>query len=148
MSDSHLALGGVLLHAKPLVQLVFAGLIVAIAYAAFVYLRGVLARRDQRPGGLTFLAALAVGGPLIGLFGAAYGLLDMSIGIANVRPEPSLTVLAPGFAEAALSVALGLLAGAIATIGHRHLTGRAQTLAQTAARTAEGSPAHLARAMT
>jgi hypothetical protein len=145
MSDSHLALGGVLLHAKPLVQLIFAGLIVAIAYAAVVYLRGVLARRDQRPGGMAFLSALAAGGPLIGLFGAAYGLLDMSIGIANVRPEPTLTVLAPGFAEAALSVALGLLAGAIAVIGHRHLTARRQGDAAARSAAAADPSAHMAR---
>jgi len=33
-------------------------------------------------------------------------------------------MLAPGFAEALLCVCLGLLAGAIAVIGHRHLTGK------------------------
>jgi hypothetical protein len=117
-------------HAKPIVMLVFAGLILATAYAAFIYIGGVATRRGERPRGLAFLAALAAGGPLIGLFGAAYGILDMCIGIANVRPAPTVTVLAPGYAEAALSVALGLLAGAIAVIGHRHLGMRLEPLAQ------------------
>lgn len=144
--DQRLNLGGIILHAKPLIMLVFAGLVIAIAYGAFVYIRGVIARGDQRPEGLTFLSALAAGGPLFGLFGAAYGLLDMSIGIANVRPSPSVTELAPGFAEAGLSVALGLLAGAIGVVGYRHLTGRTQSAAVAAPAAPEASPAHHARA--
>lgn len=138
---------GVFAHAKPVVMLIFAGLVVAIAYAAFVYIRGVVARRDQRPAGLVFLSALASGGPLVGFFGAAYGVADMFIGVANVRPTPNLTVLAPGFAEAGFCVTLGLLAGAIGVIGHRHLTGRAERLGQPAPALAEAAPTHLARAV-
>jgi hypothetical protein len=144
--ERRLAIGGVFTHAKPLIMLIFAGLIVAIAYAAFVYIRGLIARRGQPVGGLVFLSALSAGGPLIGVFGAAYGLLDMSIGIANVRPEATLIVLAPGFAEAMLSISLGLLAGAIATVGHRHLSGRGQAMGQSASvAPADGPPTHLAR---
>jgi hypothetical protein len=144
--EHRLAIGGVFTHAKPLIMLIFAGLIVAIAYAAFVYIRGLIARRGQPVGGLVFLSALSAGGPLIGVFGAAYGLLDMSIGIANVRPEATLVVLAPGFAEAMLSISLGLLAGAIATVGHRHLSGRGQAMGQSASvAPADGPPTHLAR---
>jgi biopolymer transport protein ExbB/TolQ len=93
-------------------------------YAAFVYIRGVTTRRDQRPRGLAFLSALAVGAPLIGAFGAAYGMVDVCIGIANKRPSATLIMLAPGFAEATLCITLGLLAAAIAVVGHRHLEGR------------------------
>jgi len=144
-----LTLMGVLTHAKPLVQLVFAGLVVAIAYAAFVYIRGIVARRDERAGGLVFLAALAAAGPLIGFFGAAYGLLDMSIGIANKRPSATLIMLAPGYAEAGLCAALGLLAGAIAVIGHRHLKARLDAAEQTAPAAARPAPpsSHPARAI-
>nr|MEA2798456.1 hypothetical protein [Phenylobacterium sp.] len=144
-----LNLMGVLTHAKPLVQLVFAGLIVAIAYAAFVYIRRIVARRDERAGGLAFLAALAAGGPLIGFFGAAYGLLDMCIGIANTRPSATLVMLAPGYAEAALCAALGLLAGAIAVIGHRHLNARLDAVGEAAPATARDAPSssHPARAI-
>ena len=144
-----LNLMGVLTHAKPLVQLVFAGLIVAIAYAAFVYIRGIVARRDERAGGPTFLAALAAGGPLVGFFGATYGLLDMCIGIANKRPSATLVMLAPGFAEAALCAALGLLAGAIAVIGHRHLKARLDAVSEAAPAAARGAPSssHPARAI-
>lgn len=130
-------------NAKPVVQLVLAGLVVAIVYAAFAYGRGLIVRRYTPGGGSTFLCAMAGGGPLIGLFGASYDMLDSFIGMANVRPAPSLSILAPGLAEAALCLTLGLLAGAVATIGSRHLTGRAQT----AGLAAEGPPAHLARAI-
>jgi hypothetical protein len=129
---------GVLSQAKPVVMLVLLGLVVAIVYAAFVYIRGVVAPRDRRPSGLVFLSALASGGPLVGLFAAAYGVADMFVGVANVRPTPSLTVLAPGFAEAGFCVTLGLLAGAIATVGHRHLTGR--TLGSPATAPAAATP--------
>lgn len=122
--DQRLSLGGILSHAKPLILLIVAALVVTIAYAAFVYIRGVIARRDDHIGGLVFLSALAAGGPMIGFFGAAYDLLDICIGIANKRPSATLIMLAPGFAEAGLCACLGLLAGAIAVIGHRHLTGK------------------------
>jgi len=147
LRHSNLTLIDVVTHAKPLVMLVFAGLIVATAYAAFVYIRGVISRRGERPSGLAFLAALASGGPLIGLFGATYGLLDMCIGIANVQPSPSVAVLAPGYAEAALSVTLGLLAGAVAVIGHRHLQARLDTPTQSEPAVAAPSarPSDLAR---
>lgn len=145
-TPSSLTVIDVFTHAKPVVMLAFAGLIVATAYAAFVYIAGLAARRSERPRGLTFLAALAAGGPLIGLFGAAYGILDMCIGIANVRPAPSVTVLAPGYAEAALSVTLGLLAGAVAVIGHRHLMARLEPLPQSDLAAAPSArPSDLAR---
>ena len=146
--EHRLAIGGVFTHAKPLIMLIFAGLIVSIAYAAFVYVRGLVTRRGQPVGGLVFLSALSGGGLLNGAFGAAYGLLDMSIGIANVRPEATLVVLAPGFAEAMLSISLGLLASAVATVGHRHLTGRSQAAGQSASIAAtEAPPTHLSRAI-
>ena len=139
-----LTLLGIFAHAKPVVQLLIAGLVVAIGYAAFVYIRGLVGRRDLRVGGQGFLFALAGGGPLIGLFGAAYGMLDSFIGVANVRPTPSLSILAPGLAAALLCVCLGLLAGAAGIIG---LSGRAQAIAHATPASADAPPAHLARAI-
>jgi hypothetical protein len=145
-TESRLTIGGVFTHAKPLIILIFAGLIVSIAYAAFVYIRGVMARRDQQIPGLTFLSALSAGGPMIGLFGASYGLLDMCIGIANKRPSATLIMLAPGYAEAMLCICLGLLAGAVALVGHRHLSGRMLSAAKASAAAPAAPPAALARA--
>lgn len=123
-----LTLMGVFAHAHPVVQLVFAGLLIATVAAVIIWLLQ-LARLGQRRadglgGAVAFLSALSAAGPLIGLFGAAYGLLDSFIGVANVRPVPSLSILAPGYAEAALSICLGLLAAAVAAVAHRHLKAR------------------------
>jgi biopolymer transport protein ExbB/TolQ len=67
------------------------------------------------------LSSVLVAAPLFGLTAAAYGLLDMSIGIANVRPTPDLTILAPGLAEASLCILLGLLAASLAAAFRAHL---------------------------
>lgn len=117
---------GLVTHAKPVVMLVLVGLAVSTVIASLIWI-GELAGRTAGRGGRTFLHALAGSGPTLGLFGAAYGVMDSFIGVANVRPVPSLSILAPGYAEALLSVSLGLLAGAIATIAHRHLNGRQPT---------------------
>ena len=66
---------------------------------------------------------------LLGFFAASYTLLAMFLGIANTRPAPSLTLLAPGFAEATLAVMLGLLAATLAVIAERHLEARVRRAA-------------------
>jgi hypothetical protein len=137
---------GIVAHAKPVVMLVLAGLAVSTVVASLVWI-GELAGRTAGRGGRTFLHTLTAAGPLIGLFGAAYGLMDMFIGISNVRPTPALGILAPGFAEALLSVTLGLLAGAIAMIGHRHLTARLQAADVKSARVSPEPGVHAARAL-
>jgi biopolymer transport protein ExbB/TolQ len=115
----HLTLIDVFAHAKPVVQvflfLLFMLLIAAVAVWA-VQLSG---RRGGQ--GETILSSVLVAAPLFGLTAAAYGLLDMSIGIANVQPEPNLTILAPGFAEASLCILLGLLAASLAAAFRAHL---------------------------
>lgn len=60
----------------------------------------------------------------VGFLAASYVLFAGFLGISNVRPTPSLTVLAPGFAEAMLAIMLGLLATALAVICERHLEAR------------------------
>ena len=57
----------------------------------------------------------------LGFLTASYVLFAGFLGIANVRPAPTLTIMAPGFAEATLAVMLGLLASALAVICERHL---------------------------
>jgi hypothetical protein len=127
-ADQRLTLLRVLADAKPVVQVVLAGLVLALAAALLLWLLQLVRigrrRSDGAAGVMAFLSALGAAGPLIGLFGAAYGLLDMFIGVANVRPTPSLSILAPGLAEAALCVCLGLLAAAVAVIAQRHLKAR------------------------
>ena len=124
--DQRLTLVKVLAHATPAVQVIIFGLILAVMTSVALW-------AVQAPGGrsresaqrtLAFLSAVLIVGPLLGLTAASYGLLDMSIGIANVRPTPDLSTLAPGLAEASLCVLLGLLAAAFAAGFRAHLAQR------------------------
>jgi biopolymer transport protein ExbB/TolQ len=120
-----LTLAGVFAHATIPVQVVLWGLVAASLTALVLWGMQAMQLRRRHAGGqaaaLAYLSALAAAGPLIGFVGTAYALMNGFIGVANVRPTPSLTVLAPGLAEATLSAGLGLLAAAIGVIGHRHL---------------------------
>jgi hypothetical protein len=64
------------------------------------------------------------GGAPLGALAASYTLTSGFMGLANVRPTPSLAVLAPGWAEAAAALMLGLLATTVAVLCERHLEGR------------------------
>jgi hypothetical protein len=135
---------GVYAHASPLMKVVLFGLTAAVVAAVAVWAIQALGRGRHR-GGVAYLSAQAAAAPLFGLFGMTYALLSGFIGIANVRPAPNLTVLAPGLAEAALSLGLGLLAAAIATVGRHYLQARLQPAEQT--EPAAARPAPLARAI-
>jgi hypothetical protein len=116
-----LSFTGVFANAAAPVKVIMAGLVIAIVVALALW--ALKLARKAPPG--EFLSALPVAGPLFGLAAAAYGLMTLSIGLANVRPSPGLTTLAPGLAEAALTVLLGLLAGAVAATARGHLQSRA-----------------------
>ncbi|MFJ6023410.1 MotA/TolQ/ExbB proton channel family protein [Brevundimonas sp. NPDC092305] len=100
--------------AAPVMKLVMFLLIIATLAAIVVAVRKVLSG-PSLSGGSTFLQALRLGGPLIGLLGAAFNTLMINIGIANVG-DVSYAVLAPGVAEAAFLFVLGLIAGVVAVI--------------------------------
>ena len=119
--EQRLNLLSVLSHAKPVV-LVFMFLMVLMLVAAVAVWISQLAQGRRSAGiGENVLSSVLVAAPLFGLTAAAYDLLDMSIGIANVRPSPDLVVLAPGFAEASLCILLGLLAASLAAAFRAHL---------------------------
>jgi len=115
----HLTLVEVFAHAQPVVKAFLFLMFVLLIADVAVWVGQLSGRRSAR--GETVLSSVLVAAPLFGLTAAAYGLLDMSIGIANVSPEPSLTVLAPGFAEASLCILLGLLAASLAAAFRAHL---------------------------
>lgn len=123
-----LSLGGVFAHATVLVQGAFAILIVAVLAALVVWARslGKVGGGDAKgvAGALGRLRIVRSAGAPLGLLAASYTLFNSFLGVANVRPTPSLTILAPGYAEAALAVMLGLLATTVAVICERHLEGR------------------------
>ncbi len=104
-------------HATPVVQLIILGL-VAGTLAAIAICALKLSSGPRLSGGSAFLSGLRAGGPLAGLLGAAYGGLNMAIGLANVAGPVPLNILARGYAEVMLMVVLGLLAGAVAVIAN------------------------------
>jgi hypothetical protein len=103
--------------ATPLSKLVMISLVVAIA-AALVVLVVKLSSGRRLSGGSAFLSGLRLGAPIIGILGACFSMLMMTIGAANIPVEPTLKILAPGFAEAFMQVGLGFLAGAVAVFAH------------------------------
>jgi hypothetical protein len=123
-----LTLAGVFAHATGPVQAAFAILIAAALAALAVWASslGKVGGGDAKgvAAALGRLRIVRSGGAPLGLLAASYTLFACFLGMANVRPAPSLTVLAPGFAEAALAVMLGLLATTVAVICERHLEGR------------------------
>ncbi len=92
--------------------------LVAASLASIMVTGLKLASGKRLNGGSAFVSALRLGGPLIGLVGAAFNLLMGFIGMANVGEPVPMAVLAPGFAEAALLFLLGLMAGVIGVICH------------------------------
>jgi hypothetical protein len=78
---------------------------------------------------LWLLRIVRSGGAPLGALAASYILMCMFIGMANVRPAPSLSVLAPGWAEASMALMLGLLATTVAVLCERHLAGRIRAAA-------------------
>jgi RsiW-degrading membrane proteinase PrsW (M82 family) len=119
-ADQRLTLFGIVTHAKPVVEVFLFLMFVMLIAAVVVWVMQLAGRRDSERGE-SVLSMVLVTAPLFGLTAAAYGLMDMSIGIANVRPAPDLTVLAPGFAEAGLCILLGLLAASLAAAFRAHL---------------------------
>jgi biopolymer transport protein ExbB/TolQ len=91
-------------------------LAVALIAAVVVTVRKV-ASGPHLNGGSTFLSALRLGAPLLGLLGAAFNALMMFIGLSNMGSQP-INVLAPGLAEAAFLLVLGLIVGVVAVICH------------------------------
>lgn len=107
----------IFLNAAPFAQLLMIVLIGSTIAAIIVCVRKLMSG-PRLSGGSAFLSGLRLGGPLIGLLGGAYNGLGMAIGIANVSHPVTLKVMAPGIAEAASLIGLGMLAGAVAVIGH------------------------------
>ena len=104
-------------NATPFVKVIMLALILA-TLAALVVCAVKLMSGPSLSGGSAFLSGLRMGGPIAGVLGAAYGVLNMCIGISNVPVTPTLKVLAPGFAEAVLMLGLGMFAGVVAVIAN------------------------------
>lgn len=76
---------------------------------------------DALSRGLTFLATVGSASPFIGLFGTVWGIMDSFRRIAQYT-SVSLSVVAPGIAEALISTALGLFCAIPAVIAYNYLS--------------------------
>jgi len=104
--------------ATPVVKIVLIGLLLTGLAALVILLLGLARSSKGMAGAARFLETAMVAAPIAALFGAAWGLITIFLGIANTNVV-NLAAAAPGVAEAILSVAIGLLALLLAVIAHR-----------------------------
>ena len=90
----------------------FAGLQMRIEKVMDVTIAREVERLERR---LLVLATVGSAGPFIGLFGTVWGIMTSFQSIAQSQ-NTSLTVVAPGIAEALFATAIGLMAAIPATI--------------------------------
>ncbi|WP_130470402.1 protein TolQ [Candidatus Magnetaquicoccus inordinatus] len=72
---------------------------------------------DNLGRGLTFLATTGSTSPFIGLFGTVWGIMNSFLGLAGAK-NTTLTMVAPGIAEALIATAMGLVAAIPAVIAY------------------------------
>ncbi len=72
--------------------------------------------------GLIFLAFCSATGPLIGLLGTVWGIMDSFFQIGK-QGSANITVVAPGIAEALLATLAGLLVAIPASVGYNAFAG-------------------------
>ena len=78
--------------------------------------------KDQNERGLVFLAFSSATGPLIGLLGTVWGIMDSFYQIGK-QGSGNITVVAPGIAEALLATMAGLLVAIPASVGYNAFAG-------------------------
>ena len=72
---------------------------------------------DQLEQGLTFLATVGSTSPFVGLFGTVWGIMNAFRGLAGAKTT-TLSMVAPGIAEALIATAIGLVAAIPAVIAY------------------------------
>ncbi len=77
---------------------------------------------DAIEGNIGFLATVANTAPFVGLFGTVWGIMNSFAAIA-ARHDTTLSVVAPGIAEALFATAMGLLAAIPAAIFYNRYVG-------------------------
>lgn len=76
---------------------------------------------DDLEAHLAFLASVGSVAPYIGLFGTVWGIMNAFRGLANVSTA-SLSLVAPGIAEALVATAIGLFAAIPAVVAYNRFT--------------------------
>nr|WP_305000217.1 protein TolQ [Salinisphaera sp. Q1T1-3] len=78
---------------------------------------------ERLESGLAFLATVGSISPYIGLFGTVWGIMSAFIGLGNVQ-QASLSMVAPGIAEALIATAMGLFAAIPAVVAYNYFSNR------------------------
>ena len=84
--------------------------------------RTVDGEKDRNERGMTYLAFCTATGPLIGLLGTVWGIMDAFFQIGKMG-SANITVVAPGVSEALMSVFSGLLVAIPASLGYNAFAG-------------------------
>lgn len=84
--------------------------------------RAVETDKEKNERGLVYLAFCSATGPLIGLLGTVWGIMDSFYQIGK-QGSGNITVVAPGIAEALLATMSGLLVAIPASVGYNAFTG-------------------------
>ncbi|WP_455199132.1 MotA/TolQ/ExbB proton channel family protein, partial [Kaarinaea lacus] len=66
---------------------------------------------------LSFLATVGSTSPYVGLFGTVWGIMNSFRALGNVK-QATISMVAPGIAEALVATAMGLFAAIPAVIGY------------------------------
>ena len=82
---------------------------------------------DRLDSGLSVLATIGSTSPYVGLFGAVWGIMNACIGLGNAK-HATLTMVAPGIAEALIATAMGLVAAIPAVIAYNTFTSQVERL--------------------
>ena len=76
---------------------------------------------------LPFLATVGSTSPYVGLFGTVWGIMNSFMALANVK-QATLSVVAPGIAEALIATAIGLFAAIPAVMAYNRFSAQSDSL--------------------
>ncbi len=82
---------------------------------------------DELENGLPMLATIGSVTPYIGLFGTVWGIMNSFIALGSVK-QATLSMVAPGIAEALVATAMGLFAAIPAVIGYNRFTAKIEKI--------------------
>ncbi len=82
---------------------------------------------DELETHLSFLATVASTSPYVGLFGTVWGIMNAFRGLSNVH-QATLSMVAPGIAEALIATAMGLFAAIPAVIAYNRYSNDVERL--------------------
>lgn len=82
---------------------------------------------DELETHLSFMATVGSTSPYIGLFGTVWGIMNSFIALGAVK-QATLTMVAPGIAEALIATAMGLFAAIPAVIAYNRFSHRVERL--------------------